>query len=48
MNKEELKKMLEEREQLQKTLETQYAQLVGQIALLKELLEKLEKEETNK
>jgi len=44
MKKEKLEEMLKKREELKQQLELQYQQLIGQIALLKQLLQEFDKE----
>ena len=47
MKKEKLEEMLKKREELKQQLELQYQQLIGQIALLKQLLQEFDKEKEN-
>jgi len=44
MKKEKIEEMLKQREELKQQLELQYQQLIGQIALLKQLLQEFDKE----
>ena len=44
MKKEKLEEMLKKIEELKQQLELQYQQLIGQIALLKQLLQEFDKE----
>jgi len=47
MKKEKIEEMLKQREELKQQLELQYQQLIGQIALLKQLLQEFDKEKEN-
>ena len=43
MDKKKLEEMIKKREEIKQQLEYQYQQIIGQIAVLKELLEELNK-----
>jgi len=44
MDKKKLEEMIKKREEIKQQLEYQYQQIIGQIAVLKELLEELNSE----